>query len=122
MPREITPIKMTIRSMARKLAKVTRARRPMMFPTYPDHVVKRIERYHDDVRYATLALALQRIESDGIKGAIAEVGVTRARQAFSSISSVRSEPCTCLIRSRASIARIWEVMPMNGSRTRRLPQ
>jgi O-methyltransferase len=47
----------------------------MLFPTYPDHVVKRIERYHDDVRYSTLALGLQRIESDGVEGAIAEVGV-----------------------------------------------
>ena len=75
MPREITPIKVAIRSVARKVASVTRAPRPMLFPTYPEHVRKRIEQFHDDVRYSTLALALQRIESDEIEGAIAEVGV-----------------------------------------------
>ena len=75
MPREITPMKVAIRSVARKLASLTRARRPMRFPTYPPHVRRRIEQYHDDIRYSTLALALQRIESDRIEGAIAEVGV-----------------------------------------------
>jgi O-methyltransferase len=47
----------------------------MLFPTYPDHVRKRIEQYHDDVRYATVALALQRLEIDQMQGSIAEIGV-----------------------------------------------
>ena len=75
MPRELTPLKIAVRSASRKLASITHARRPMLFPTYPDHVKNRIEQYHDDVRYSTLALALQRIEIDKIEGSFAEVGV-----------------------------------------------
>jgi O-methyltransferase len=75
MPRELTPIKVAVRSASRKLAGITRARRPMLFPTYSDDVRKRIEQYHDDVRYSTLALALQRIQIDQIGGSFAEVGV-----------------------------------------------
>lgn len=75
MPRELTPIKVAVRAAARKLAGITRARRTILFPTYPDHVVKRIEQYHDDVRYSTLALALARIQAEKIGGSFAEVGV-----------------------------------------------
>ncbi len=75
MPREITPFKVAVRSASRKLASLTRARRPMLFPTYPEHVRKRIEQYHDEIRYSTLALALQRIEIDKLEGSFAEVGV-----------------------------------------------
>jgi O-methyltransferase len=75
MPRELTPIKVAVRSASRKLASLTHARRPMLFPTYPDHVRRRIEQYHDDVRYSTIALALQRIQTESIPGAFAEIGV-----------------------------------------------
>jgi O-methyltransferase len=75
MPREITPIKVAVRSVSRKLASITRARRPMLFPTFPDHVRKRIEQFHDDIRYSTVALALQRLEIEKIEGAFAELGV-----------------------------------------------
>lgn len=82
-PSEITPLKTAMRVAARQLAKLTRARRPMRFPTYPSSVAQRIEQYHDDVRYATIALALQRLETDRIPGALAEVGVFRgATSAF----------------------------------------
>jgi len=47
----------------------------MRFPTYSQQVVDRIEQYHDDVRYSTIALAIQRLELDKIPGAFAEVGV-----------------------------------------------
>ncbi len=68
-------MKVALRVAARKLAKLTRARRTMHFPPYPPSVVRRIEEYHDDVRYATLALAIQRIEDDRIAGSFAELGV-----------------------------------------------
>ena len=47
----------------------------MMFPTYSAEVARSFEEYRDDVRYATLALAIQRLETDRIEGAIAELGV-----------------------------------------------
>jgi len=47
----------------------------MRFPTYPQHIADLIESYHDDVRYATLALAIQRLDLDRIEGSFAEVGV-----------------------------------------------
>lgn len=75
MAREITPFKVVVRSASRKLANLTRARRPMVFPTYPEHVKKRIEQFHDEIRYSTLALALQRIEIERLEGSFAEVGV-----------------------------------------------
>jgi O-methyltransferase len=79
-PNEITPLKTAVRVAARKLANLTSARRRMAFPTYPPQVAPpqvayRIEQYHDDVRYATLALAIQRLERDQVPGAFAEVGV-----------------------------------------------
>jgi hypothetical protein len=64
MPRELSPWKVVIRATSRKLAGFTRARRPILFPTYDEQVRRRIERYHDDVRYTTLALALQRLETE----------------------------------------------------------
>src|SRR5271156_652852 len=77
MSNEISPVKVALRVAARNLAKITRARRTMQFPTYPPAVAQRIEQYHDDVRYATLALAIQRLEQDQIPGAFAEIGVYR---------------------------------------------
>jgi O-methyltransferase len=77
MSTEISPLKVTLRVAARRIAKLIRARRSMQFPTYPAAVAHRIEQYHDDIRYATLALAIQRLEHDLIPGAFAEVGVYR---------------------------------------------
>jgi O-methyltransferase len=74
---EISPAKVALRVAARKFAQLTRARRPMQFPPYPAAVAERIEQYHDDVRYATLALAIERLGRDEIAGAFAEVGVYR---------------------------------------------
>jgi O-methyltransferase len=76
-PREITPLKVAMRVMARRLAKLTRARRPMLCPTYSPQVAQRIEEYHDDIRYSTVALAIQRLEADNIAGSFAEIGVFR---------------------------------------------
>jgi O-methyltransferase len=82
-PSETTLLKRKIRVFARKLAKLTRARRPMYSPTYSPEVAHRIEEHHDDIRYATVALALQRLEIDNIAGAFAEIGVFRgATSAF----------------------------------------
>lgn len=51
--------------------------RPMRFPSYPGDVTARVQRLADDVRYASLALAIQRLESEKIEGAFAELGVYR---------------------------------------------
>jgi O-methyltransferase len=67
------PVRSFLRVNGRKLAKFVR--RPMNFPTYPPEVVRYIETIGDDVRYATLALAIQRLETDHIEGAFAELGV-----------------------------------------------
>ena len=77
MSHEVTPVKMAIRSAARSVAKLTRARVPMGYPPYPDTVAQRIEQYHDDVRYATFALAVDRLQRDKVPGAFAEIGVYR---------------------------------------------
>jgi O-methyltransferase len=77
MSTEISSLKVTLRVAARRLAKLTKARRTMQFPTYSVDVARRIEQYHDDIRYATLALAIQRLEHDQVSGAFAEVGVYR---------------------------------------------
>lgn len=77
MSTEISPAKVALRVAARTLARLTHARRPMQFPTYAPDVAQRIEQYHDDVRYSTLALAIQRLETDAIPGAFAEIGVYR---------------------------------------------
>jgi len=47
----------------------------MLFPTYSSEVAERIERYHDDVRYSTIALAIERLRTDGVEGVFAEIGV-----------------------------------------------
>lgn len=47
----------------------------MHFPSYPVDVSRRIETLADDVRYAALALAIQRLETERIEGAFAELGV-----------------------------------------------
>jgi hypothetical protein len=49
----------------------------MLFPTYHRSVANRIEQYHDLIRHSTIALAIQRLETDQIFGAFAEVGVYR---------------------------------------------
>jgi O-methyltransferase len=66
-------VKEYIRVEARKVAKFIR--RPMHFPSYSPDVGRRIETLADDVRYASLALAIQRLETEGIEGAFAELGV-----------------------------------------------
>lgn len=43
MPRELSPWKVVIRATSRKLAGFTRARRPILFPTYDEQVRRRIE-------------------------------------------------------------------------------
>jgi O-methyltransferase len=47
----------------------------MHFPSYSLDVSRRIETLADDVRYASLALAIQRLETERIEGAFAELGV-----------------------------------------------
>jgi O-methyltransferase len=74
-PSEIKPFKVAVRVAARRLAVMTRARAPMLFPTYGQEVSQRIEQYHDEIRYSFLALAIQRLDLDQIEGAFAEVGV-----------------------------------------------
>jgi O-methyltransferase len=74
-PTEIRPLKVAIRVAARRLATLTRARAPMLFPTYSPTVAQRIERYHDEIRYSSLALAIQRLDLDKIDGSFAEIGV-----------------------------------------------
>jgi O-methyltransferase len=66
-------IREEIRVWARRTAGFVRT--PMRFPSYPVSVSRRIERMRDEVRYASLALAIQRLETEGIAGAIAELGV-----------------------------------------------
>jgi O-methyltransferase len=77
MSTEISPLKAALRVVSRNLAKITKARRPIQFPTYSPAVARRIEQYHDDVRYSTLALGIQRLEDDHIQGSFAEIGVYR---------------------------------------------
>lgn len=48
---------------------------PMSFPTFSPDVIPFFEEFRDDVRYATLALAIQRLETEQIDGAFAELGV-----------------------------------------------
>jgi O-methyltransferase len=48
---------------------------PMNFPTYSLSVSRRVASLRDHVRYATLALAIQRLEAERIEGAFAELGV-----------------------------------------------
>lgn len=73
----MSEVRMTgrVRVWGRKLTWFLRP--PMKFPTYPLRTRRRIEAIFDEVRYASLALAIQRLETDGISGAIAELGVYR---------------------------------------------
>lgn len=47
----------------------------MVNPPYPAAIRNRIEELADDVRYASLALAIQRLKTEGIQGSFAELGV-----------------------------------------------
>ena len=69
----LSSIKKYARCEARKIAKFIR--RPIRFPSYSAVVRDRIEALADDARYATLALAIQRLETEQIEGAFAELGV-----------------------------------------------
>lgn len=82
MPKELTPAKVAFRVAARRLSAITRARRPLLFPTYAPSVVRRIEEYHDDVRYSSIALAIETIRREGIEGALAEVGVYQGATSY----------------------------------------
>jgi O-methyltransferase len=70
-------LKAFVRVTGRKVARLTRMRQPMFYPSYPPVVASDIERHFDDVRFATIALAIQRLEQDHIDGAFAELGVYR---------------------------------------------
>jgi O-methyltransferase len=65
--------KRLIRVNGRRLGRFIR--RPMNFPTYSPEVARYIETIGDDVRYAMLALAIQRLKIDRIEGDFAELGV-----------------------------------------------
>lgn len=64
-----------VRSWARSVSKFVR--QPMHFPTYGQTARDFIETAQDDVRYASLALAISRLQAERINGALAEVGVYR---------------------------------------------
>jgi len=51
----------------------------MTNPPYSAAVRDRIEELSDDVRYASLALAIQRLKTEGIEGSFAEFGVYQGR-------------------------------------------
>jgi O-methyltransferase len=51
--------------------------REMRFPTFPPAIHDSIATSDDYFRYATLGLALERLRSEGVAGALAEVGVWR---------------------------------------------
>ena len=55
------------------------ARHSMLHPSYPPSVVHHVRGERDLHRAETLALALQRIETEGIPGHLAEVGVYRGQ-------------------------------------------
>jgi O-methyltransferase len=76
-PLELSPLRAAVRVASRRLGILTRGHRPMTFPTYSHAVAKRIEQYPDEIRYSTLALAIQRLELDQVSGAFAEIGVYR---------------------------------------------
>ena len=69
----LSSVKSQIRYRARNIAKFIH--RPMNFPPYPPSISSSIQHMADDIRYATLALAIQRLETDRIEGAFAELGV-----------------------------------------------
>ncbi len=67
--------RMLLRSLRGKMQGILRP--PMLFPPYSPEVASRIHGFRDDVRYGTLALAIQRLESEKVEGAFAELGVYR---------------------------------------------
>jgi O-methyltransferase len=69
----LSDTKRRLRLKAREFT--NRIHHPMRFPTYSAQVSQRIAEFPDDTRYATLALALARLDSQQIEGAIAELGV-----------------------------------------------
>lgn len=71
----IKSLKNALRVEIRKMARFIHP--SMRFPSYSPDTALRIEALRDDVRYATLALAIQRLETDKIAGAFAELGVYR---------------------------------------------
>jgi len=73
----VDSMKGRIRSEVRKMTRFIR--KPMTNPPYSAAVQDRIEELADDVRYASLALAIQRLKTEGIKGSFAEFGVYQGR-------------------------------------------
>lgn len=69
----LSSLRKQVRLEVRRVAKFIH--RPMRFPSYSPAVGDRIEALADHVRYATLALAIQRLETEQIEGAFAELGV-----------------------------------------------
>jgi O-methyltransferase len=66
-------LKGKIRSELRKASRFIR--KPMTNPPYSAAIRNRIEELADDVRYASLALAIERLKTEGIEGSFAELGV-----------------------------------------------
>ena len=66
---------MLLKSLYRSLRGLFRYE--MKFPTYADSVRTRIFLSPDPVRYASLALALERLTAENVAGSFAEVGVWR---------------------------------------------
>jgi O-methyltransferase len=69
----LSKVKGYIRSTTRRVVRF--AHRPMYFPPYPLRVARDIAKLGDDTRYGALALAIQRLQTDKIEGAFAELGV-----------------------------------------------
>jgi O-methyltransferase len=66
-------------SLARRLKRRfdSMFRASMRFPSYPRNVSGKVQASGDPVRYASIALAIQRIQKEGLLGAFAEAGVWR---------------------------------------------
>jgi hypothetical protein len=119
--RAIRAFKGSVRSFRQEIAEAVGAYHPMMFPPYERQTSLLIQRYHDNVRYSALALALHRIESDGIPGALAEVGVHRgSTSAFLRRTSMPSRKLYLFDTSLVFQKRTWRVAPTEGSGIRPL--
>ena len=77
MPNYVDTLKQSVRAAGRRVAKAARLRQAMRFPSYSPGIAALIERHDDDVRFASIALAISRLNRDGIPGALAELGVYR---------------------------------------------
>lgn len=75
----LSAIRGRVRIVARRFAQIAAVRQPMLFPTYSSAIARHIESLQDDVRYAALGLAIQRLIDDGIEGAFAELGVYQGK-------------------------------------------